>query len=549
MKRSLHNLAKASFDVLVIGGGIHGAAIARQAACSGFTTALIDKADFSGGSSANSLKIMHGGLRYLPRLEFQRTFESVREQESWLRSAPHLAAPQMFMSPTYNRSLLRSRSLMSVAIHANNIMTHRCRRIPDPARQLPAGRIIGRQESRAIAPQLLGTNITGGAIWSDICLYDSERLVISMLKDAVSEGAVVANYVSADQLLIEKGNRVIGVKAVDERSGDVFDIRARMTIQATGAWVDHLLQETSAATAPQPMGLAMNFLIRNFPVGDMALGLFSHNVNRHLFFVPWRGVVMAGTWYRSCCSAFDSLDVTEADIARGLDALNACFPAPCIQPDDIVAIHAGLLPAQDHVSAGCEPTFLRRYRIMDHAQANGLHGCITALGIKYSTARSVAAQTIALASQYLQQPARDTTLYRPVWGGDIPDINAFLRETAAACPHLEHSVLAHLVKLFGTDITGIIRDAGGADAHQHDIWDAVARFCIRDEMPASLGDLAFRRTGLASAGIVRQEVLLRYAKIMAAEKNWSDNRLHQEVQHVLQAPHLWRAGIAQGREV
>ncbi len=548
MNRSVQELANQMFDVLVVGGGIHGAAIARQAACSGLKTALVERSDFSGASSANSLKILHGGLRYLPHLEIRRTFEAIREQESWLRNAPHLAAPQTFLSPTYDNSLLRCRPLLSMAIYANNVLTHSCRKIPDPARRLPAGRIMGAADFKALAPQVDGRHVNGAAVWSDICLYDSERLVIAMLKDAVSEGAVVANYVSADQLLMDGRERVMGCRAVDVCSGDTFDIRARMTIQSTGAWVDQLLQKTPASIVPHPMGLAMNFLIRGFPVDAHALGLFSEVVKRHLFFVPWRGVTMAGTWYRNCNFTFDNLAVTEADIDRGLKALNACFPEPVIQPEDIIGVHAGLLPALRNGPRGGEPTFLRNYRILDHAREYGLRGFITALGIKYSTSRSVAAQTLAIANKYLQDPIRDTTLRRPVTGGAITDITALFKETATACPHIERTTLDHLVKLFGTEIKEIVRDAGGADAREMDLWDAVARFCIRDEMPVSLGDLVFRRTGLSSAGIASRETLLRYANIMGAARNWSADRIEREVQDVVQVPHLWMAGVARGRK-
>lgn len=545
MQRSLSLLANQTFDILVIGGGIHGAAIARQAASCGLKTALIEKDDFSGASSANSLKILHGGLRYLQRLEIARIFESIREQESWLRCAPHLAAPQTFISPTYRNQFRRGRTTAASAVLINNILTQACRRIPDPARQLPSGTTINRQTLMSRMPILDDANINGAAVWSDICLYDTERLVIAMLKDATSQGAIVANYVSADRLQFDEENRVSGVLASDQLTGNAFDIRARITIQATGSWSYRLLDDTPAAIPRPSMGLAMNLMIRNQHLSHQATGLLSSKLNRLLFFVPWHDVIMAGTWYRSCTADPDSLDVTEADITKGLDVLNTCFPKPIIEMDDIVAVHAGLLPTTQTVPPEQEPEFLRNYRIIDHSSQHGVNGLITALGIKYATSRSVASKTIAMACKQLNHSYTDNTRLRPVTGGDIPNMQTHITQWQEWGRNIDPHTMQHIACLFGSELAAITETIPGHEATLANLWEAITRFVIHHEMPQSLGDLLFRRIGIATSVPPDQKTIANYANIMAKELNWGPHRVTREIQSIVHPDNLWRAAIHQ----
>ncbi len=194
MQRQLDSLNNQPFDLLVIGGGIYGAALAREAATRGLKTALVEQADFCSGSSANSLKIIHGGLRYLQQADLPRVFESIRERSILLQTAPHLVSPMPCLMPTRGLAM-KSRPVMAAGMLANDILSCRRNRRLDPLRRIPNGGTLSRREILEIAPSLRDTPVTGAARWVDGLAYDTERLVVGMIKAAAAAGTVVANHV------------------------------------------------------------------------------------------------------------------------------------------------------------------------------------------------------------------------------------------------------------------------------------------------------------------------------------------------------------------
>lgn len=541
MKRDLNNLQSATYDVLIVGGGVYGAALARESATRGLKTALIEQADFCSGSSANSLKIIHGGLRYLQQADLPRVLESIRERSILLRTAPHLVSPMPCWMPTRGLGM-KSRPVMAFGMLANDILSGHRNRHLDPLRRIPNGSTISRRECLGILPMLEKTGTTGAARWYDGLAYDTERLVVGMVKAAVRAGAAAANYVKADSL-IREGNRVGGVRASDALTGESFDIRARLVIDAAGPWSAKWLAGLGRPSAtPTHWALAVNLLVKNWPVPGHAVGLQSSGNRRLYFFTPWRGVTMAGTYYREHAGSPDGLQVTDPDIASYLKALNDCLPGAAISRDDILAVHAGILPCRRPAQPDREPDLLRHFRYVDHAKRDGIEGLVSVCGIKYTTARGAAETVVAAAARKLNQPiAPSSTRSAPLPGGDIPDLAAFRRDMAAAHPEVPAEALARLLALYGTEAKDIFALAG-TFAGDNVFLRAELRFCIRDEMPQTLGDLVFRRAGIASAGLPDAAVLRACAETMGQELGWSADRIQNEIAAVERAPHLWQAG-------
>ena len=544
MHRQLDSLNNQSFDLLIIGGGIYGAALAREAATRGLHTALVEQADFCSGSSANSLKIIHGGLRYLQQADLPRVFESIRERSILLRTAPHLVSPMPCLMPTKGLAM-KSRPVMAAGMLANDMLSCRRNRRLDPLRRIPNGGTLSRREILEIAPALRDTPVTGAARWVDGLAYDTERLVIGMVKAAAAAGAVVANHVRV-QSLRQEGSRITGAMVEDRLSGGSFEIRASLVINAAGPWIGRVLEGVGRPLAnPAPhLALGMNLILRNWPVQTHAMGLQSPRQSRLYFFVPWRGAVMAGTYYREHQGAPGDLRVTEQDIEAYLDALNSCLPGAAVTRTDILAIHAGIVPSRKPARPDCEPDLLRHYKLMDHARLDGIQGLLSVCGIKYTTARGVAEEVVDLAASRLAKTVRPSaTRHTPLPGGDIPDLAAFRRDMAAAHPSIAPGDLDRLLALYGTEAREIF-----ALAENRTDPDALLRaeclFALRNEMPQTLGDLVFRRISLASTGRPAPDRLRLCAETMGRERNWNANRILAETDAVLHAPTLWQAAAS-----
>lgn len=194
MKRNLEELSNTQFDVLVIGGGIYGACVAYEATLRGLSVALVEKQDFCGATSANSLKTIHGGLRYLQHADFKRMRESIYERRTLMKIAPHLVHPLPVLVPTYGHGL-KGIEAMTVALKINDLVS--CDRnlgLPDPQKHIPTGRTLSPTECLNTLPGISADGLTGGAIFHDAQVYNSERLVLAYLQSATQLGLRVANY-------------------------------------------------------------------------------------------------------------------------------------------------------------------------------------------------------------------------------------------------------------------------------------------------------------------------------------------------------------------
>ena len=204
MKRNLERLANQKFDVLVVGGGIHGAITAWDAALRGLSVALIERGDFGSGTSQNSLKIIHGGLRYLQNGNLSRIRMMVRERTAWMKIAPHLIHPLPCLMPT-TQQMSRSRLAMGIALMANDYLSFDRNQLDDPEKDLFDGMIVSQRELSRILPGYDVSTSTGAAVWYDAQIYNSERLLLEFIISAVQIGAEAANYVEAISFL-QQGN-------------------------------------------------------------------------------------------------------------------------------------------------------------------------------------------------------------------------------------------------------------------------------------------------------------------------------------------------------
>ncbi len=544
MKRTLSLLANKEFDVVVVGGGIYGAAIAREAALCGLSTALIEKNDFCSATSASSLKIIHGGLRYLQQMDIARLRNSATERRTLLRIAPHLVHPLPCLMPTQGH-LMKGREAMFCGMLLNDILSADRNRRMDPEKVIPGCHLISRDEVCRRVPGFSPDDITGGAAWHDAYVYNSERLVTAMVRSAVEAGATAANYVKLTGFH-KRDSRITAIRVRDELAGAEFDIAAKLVINAAGPWANEVLA-TLMPGSPAPvngLALGLNFILKRSLLPHYSAGLRSRRnageSQRLMFMMPWRGQTLAGTYYRPHQGPADSMKVTEQDIEILLSDLTQAYPAAEIKHSDIAAILPGLLPVKHTQLVNGEPALANHFSIIDHAGSDAIEGLMTVVGVKYTTARDVAARTLRHALAKLGCPRTESgSDQRPLPGGAIPDFNAFLSESNTLAPApLSSTVIEHLVYNYGTETHDVLSIGKAAPAllaplaPSTSVLGAEVAHAVRAEMAVTLADAVLRRTDLGSAGRPAPDALEACSRIMAAECNWDDPRRLAEVAKV-----------------
>ncbi len=531
MTRDLDRLTGTTFDVLVVGGGIYGLTIAYDAAQRGLSVALIERDDFGCGASFNHLRTIHGGLRYLQRLDLARARESVRERRTLARIAPHSVRPLPFAVPLY-RSVVRGKTVMRAGFLIDRLMTmDRNRGVPRQHR-LRGGRVVGRGTAVQQFPGLKRRGLTGAAVFYDYITPEADRLTFSFALAAAEHSAVLANHVEATALLTGSQERrlVTGVHARDVLGGCDLEISARITVNATGSGIDRLL-DPLGIPAGIPMMKVMNLVTRR-DAGDEALSGPSAS-GRNLFLVPWRERAIFGTWesgraVRGADAAEDAHDI-EAFIAE----LNEAFPALDLRPADITLVHRGIVPA---AARGGRVSLQSRDQVLDHAN-QGVEGLITVSGAKYTTARAVAERvTNRLLSKLRHERVACRTASTPLPGGSIRDVGMSIAEARREYDQgLPSDTIPHLIAAYGSRYESVVQMAGSRPdwrtrlAPDSPVIGAQLVHAVRSEMALTLADAVLRRTPLGALGHPGDAALERAASIVAAELKWPDDRRRDEI--------------------
>lgn len=549
MRRDLAALAGEHYDLLIIGGGIYGAALLWEATLRGLSAALVEQRDFCAATSANSLKIIHGGLRYLQHADLPRMRESIRERRALMRIAPHLVHPLPTLVPTYGHGM-RSREVMALAMLMNDLISaDRNRGLTDPEKHIPRGRTVSREVVQHLAPGIDAEGLTGGAIYYDAQVYNSERLPLAFIRSAVERGARAANYAEATGLL-RRGDAIEGAQVTDRLSGQTFDVRARMVVNTAGPWINRVLGlavdgrsggRTELATA---INLVTPPLFEKYAVGVYSAGQYEDadailNKGSRLFFVaPWRGMSIVGTDYAPFKGDPDEFRVTREEVEAFLAEYNRAHPAAELSVEDVTFVHGGLLPMTGYNERTRSVQLQKHFTLDDHRR-DGLRGLLTVVGVKYTTARDVAQRAADRVFElWGQRPPRSTSAETTLHGGDIRRFDDTLGEQVRADPyHLGPEAMRRLVYNYGSAVPEVLQyvEGEGEDA----AIAAETRHAVREEMAQTLADVLLRRTELGTARHPGAATLRLCADVMAAELGWSEARVQQEIEDVNTAYPEW----------
>jgi len=392
--RDPQGAAKKEYEAIIIGGGIYGITLALEAGRRGLKTLLLEQGDFGEQTSFNSLKIIHGGLRYLQSLDLHRFRESVRERTWFLRHFPERVHPLPCFMPLYGTGMRRP-SIFRVALLANHVLALRRNAGLDREHQLPIGKVVGVRESKTIFPLLDTAGLKGGAVWYDACMPDSQLLIMDLLQAACSLGTTPLNYVRVSELLIDSQGQVKGVTALDRESGTIRNYHADLVINAAGPWCRQIVEgikgEQEELFRPS---LAWNILFKRKALSDHALAAQARQSGSRLYFItPWKGRIFAGTGHEPWLGGPERPLPTRAQLTAFIQALNQAVPGLELQLEDVGRIFAGLLPTTEVGSN----RLTKREVIIDHSAAGGPAGLYSVGGIKFTTARLVAEKILVLA--------------------------------------------------------------------------------------------------------------------------------------------------------
>jgi len=490
-------------------------------------------------------------LRYLQHADFKRMRESITERRRLMQIAPHLVHTLECVMPTYGHAL-KGKEVMAVALFINDIVGFDRNKLADPAKHMPRGRVISKKECLERIPGLDQKGLTGGAIWYDCQVSNSERLVLAMLHSASEAGAVAANYVEMTGYL-RQGDRVTGVAARDVVSGDEFDISARLVVNNTGPWFQETVSTLNGHSPRLDIELsaAMNLVVKKKLFDNYAVGLFSKeefkdddallSKGSRLFFVtPWRDYSLIGTSHVHYAGRPGDFRISEHDISKFIQDVNSAYPTANLTRDDISFFYGGVLPADVVNSRTGDVKLLKSYQIIDHKVKSGLDGLLTVVSVKYTTARDVAEKTIDFAQRKLGMAATTSpTRSTPVYGGDIERFDEFVAaENKRSGDQLGPGIVEHLIANHGSNYLKIVNLA------QHDgellqplapdspVLKAEVVHAVRHEMALTLDDVVRRRTILGSGGCPSPAALAAAARITSDELGWDDAKMAAEIDKV-----------------
>jgi glycerol-3-phosphate dehydrogenase len=522
--RNVERLANETFDVLVIGGGITGAGVAREAALRGLTVALAEARDFAAGTSSRSSKLIHGGLRYLEQGEIALVREAATERKSLRRIAPHRTAVAPMFLPVHGRT--------SAGLYKLRVGLALYEKLAAVVRE-EHHRVLSRAEAVDLEPHLNPERLQGALIYPEY-QTDDARLVLDTLKSAHHAGAVVANYVRVTGFGASTDPRIVAVR--DDRRGLDFDVRARAIVNAAGPWVDEVqgLDRTDHRPGLHlTKGVHVVFRTADLPARHCVV--MRAEDGRPVFVVPRRDHVYVGTTDTTYDGPLDEPAVTAEDVAYLQRALARTFVDVDTDPGRAVGAWAGLRPLIQE--AGKKPSEISR---KDEIVVS-VNGLVSIAGGKLTAYRRMAERVVDTVAPLLKRtlpPSASADQKLP--GGDLDgarDLDAYaaLPAVRAALANVQPDTAARLIASYGSDALDVVRRADGPDAlatfgPDIPLSAAEVQYAIRHEMAQTLGDVLERRSRLAYfATEAARAAAPRVADVAGRELGWDDRRIAEEI--------------------
>lgn len=522
---TLRELAQGEFDILVIGGGITGAGVARDAALRGLRVALVERRDFASGTSSRSSKLIHGGVRYLQHGDVGLVMEAAAERRAVRRLAPYLARPTQMLVPVASRS---GYAKLSVGLWTYDRMA----RVAEEERY----RMLDRDETLELESILRTDDLYGAGMYYEY-VTDDARLVLAAIKRAAVLGAAVVNYAAATEFIHEHGH-LAGAVITDAIGDQTIPVRARVVVNAAGPWVDAVRGLSSAEERRLHLtkGVHLTLPRGRLPVSRIVVMLARDH--RPVFVIPHGSVVYVGTTDTNYEGPLDDPPITEEDATYLLEAVERTFAVSQLRLDEVTGGWAGLRPLL-HQEGKAPSELSRKDEIMVSAM-----GLISVAGGKLTTFRRMAERTVDMVVERMKEarvrlpkPAGRTDADLLSGGDTGDDLAGYAAHLAARWPAVAGDVVQRLVDVYGSNaermVEGIAADPALGERLVPDgaLTRAEVEYVVREEYAVTVEDVLERRTRLALFDPDNGVPAARgVASIMGRLLKWGPARVRQEVE-------------------
>lgn len=507
--------AQMEFDVVIVGGGINGAAIARDAAMRGLRILLLERDDFASGASGKNGRMIHGGLRYLEQFEIGLVREALAERAALLKIAPHLVQRRDLIIPV-RAGIGRPGWMVRLGLFALDLLS---------PRSTERHQYLDKAETLRRVASLKAEGLQGAAVMFDAFAQYAERLTLENIIDAVSHGAVVKNHTPAKRLLVKNG-AVAGVVYTND-AGEEFEALAPIVVNATGAWVDEFLKaaigKNQSLLGPAKGTFIAIAAFDGAPDGSVFFE--ASRDRRPIIVTPWNGLYLVGTTDERVVGPIDDVCASSSEVDYLLAELTHVFPAFKGRVEDVIYTYTGVRPLPR--AGGVSSKVPRRHVVHDHAPA--IEGLLSILGGKLSTFRSLAEETVDLIVKKLGKlRVACKTATTPLPGAVM---------WPSACKPVGFSIdqrsHARLEALYGSRADGVLSLVRQDQTLAHTIdpetgaIGAEIVFAVREEWASTFEDILVRRTMIGRNSTLGENALDRVAEIAADQLGWSPQRIEQ----------------------
>ncbi|AFZ44232.1 Glycerol-3-phosphate dehydrogenase [Halothece sp. PCC 7418] len=529
--RDFSTIQNTDYDLIIIGGGVNGAATARDAALRGIKTILLEKGDYAGGTSSWSTRLVHGGLRYLEYFEFSLVRESLREREVLLRTAPHLVSPLMLTVPVYGD---RSRPYWKIS--AGMLLYD----LFSFDKTLPSHRMLPKEKFHQLFRDLDQEGLKGGAQYYDGQAVYAERLCLENIIAAEEAGATCLNYAEVTGLVRDR-DQITQLECEDQLTGESFTVQGSkqaVIINTSGPWVDQVCQRGETNQKSAPIGekpkiggtKGSHIVVPPFSgAPDTALYVEAKSDGRPFFIVPWLGLYLIGTTDLPFKGSLDQVKADNDEIDYLLRETNLIIPSAQLTRDDVTFTYSGVRPLP--YAEGQKPGSVTRKHIIHDHGSEGVKNLISLIGGKLTTFRHTAEELVDLVGKKQKRNLPACPTLKTPFPGAI--VKSDQRMTAAIQTYRDRvplKTLDHLFTLYGARAVSVLKlideSPELAEAITPELPDIKAQivYAVRYESAQTLVDILRRRTTIAMECNYGLDVLSVVGEVLQTHCGWSQTQ-------------------------
>ena len=535
MKRDTAKIKNQHFDILIIGGGITGAAIAYEAATRGLSVALFEKNDFGGATSAATSKMIHGGLRYLAKMEFRLVRESLRERRILTNIAPNFVHPVPYILTAYKKGKTPG-WMLKVAMVLYDILSFDKNRLWDKSKKMPRHKSISKVKVLELESNVKQAELRRSQMYYDCISFSPERLTLAFVNSAVDAGAKVLNYAEIQDFVFNNilgKKKITGLTVQDKVDGETFKVFGKQVINCAGPWADIVVNKAMGIHSSNHLRRSEGIHLITKKMVDNYIVTATTKSGRHCFVVPWRKQTLLGTTDKEFVGNPDEYRITKKAITDFLTEVNDVFGnEEKLKYSDVKYAYGGLRPlVEDQTGDVYESS--RKYEIVNH-EKEGISRLITVEGGKYTTSRSLAEHVVdQLFSVFNISKISSVSAKQFLKNCAIENFEDFVSSKQKQFDAFKPNQVAFLCKMYGTEVDSILKLAkeekltGKPDADGE--LEAQVIYAIKNEMAVKLSDILMRRTGIGTLGHPGKKIVEKVAGIAALLLNWDEKQKKEEI--------------------